>query len=182
VRQARPIVAIHVETTGLDPTRDRIVEAGFVRFEDGAVVLAYGSLVDPGIPIPDTALPILRCTRKLYRAAPTIERVLLVARELGMFRDALPCAWHAEFHRAFLHTALRGKQPSAPAFDPRQPWIDARILVAERRPTMPNRRLVKMCAALGIPVADDEGCVAHAGAAGALWKWATSPSSGKPRA
>ena len=46
-------VAIDLETTGLDPARDRITEIGALRFDaEGRELAAWERLVDPGIPIP----------------------------------------------------------------------------------------------------------------------------------
>lgn len=46
------LVAVDLETTGLDPNRDEIIEIGAVRFRDGVIVDEFTALVDPGRPIP----------------------------------------------------------------------------------------------------------------------------------
>ena len=61
----RTYVALDLETTGLDPERDTILEIGAVRFRgDGQVVDQYQQLVDPGCSIPErvisTATPRLQ--------------------------------------------------------------------------------------------------------------------------
>ena len=45
-------VAIDIETTGLDPRRDDIVEIAAVPFVDGRPQSAYVTRVNPGRPIP----------------------------------------------------------------------------------------------------------------------------------
>jgi DNA polymerase-3 subunit epsilon/ATP-dependent DNA helicase DinG len=45
-------VALDLETTGLDPKVDAIIEFGAVRFRDGEVVAEYSTLINPGRPIP----------------------------------------------------------------------------------------------------------------------------------
>jgi DNA polymerase III epsilon subunit-like protein len=45
-------VAIDLETTGLDPKRDAILEVGAVKFDDHQELGRFGSLVNPGRPIP----------------------------------------------------------------------------------------------------------------------------------
>src|SRR5262245_44774302 len=47
------LVAIDLETTGLDPVQDTIIEFGAVRMQDGEIVDEYSTLVNPGRPIPD---------------------------------------------------------------------------------------------------------------------------------
>jgi DNA polymerase-3 subunit epsilon/ATP-dependent DNA helicase DinG len=46
------IVAIDLETTGLDPTTDAIIEFGAVRMVGGEIVAEYSTLINPGRPIP----------------------------------------------------------------------------------------------------------------------------------
>ncbi|MBA3874050.1 MAG: DEAD/DEAH box helicase family protein [Anaerolineae bacterium] len=45
-------VALDLETTGLDPKLDAIIEFGAVRFRDGEVIAEYSTLINPGRPIP----------------------------------------------------------------------------------------------------------------------------------
>ena len=47
------LVAIDLETTGLDPAADAIIEVGAVRMVDGQIVAEYNTLVNPGRPIPE---------------------------------------------------------------------------------------------------------------------------------
>ncbi|MGH7639423.1 MAG: helicase C-terminal domain-containing protein [Candidatus Dormibacteria bacterium] len=46
------MVSFDLETTGLSPRSDRIIEIGAVKFDGGGVVDTYSTLADPGIPIP----------------------------------------------------------------------------------------------------------------------------------
>ena len=51
------LIALDLETTGLDPLDDRIVQAAVVLVEaDGAVSdTSWDGIVDPGVPIPTGA-------------------------------------------------------------------------------------------------------------------------------
>ena len=40
-------VAVDLETTGLDPKRDKIIEIGAVRIEDGEITAEFESFVNP---------------------------------------------------------------------------------------------------------------------------------------
>ncbi len=48
----RTLVSLDIETTGLDPERDAILEIGVVRFRGDEVLEEWSSLIDPGRPIP----------------------------------------------------------------------------------------------------------------------------------
>ena len=61
-------VALDLETTGLDPERDRVIEVGAVAFDTGRVLATLNRLVDPGrmansrprCMTRDSRLPVLR--------------------------------------------------------------------------------------------------------------------------
>ena len=46
------LLAFDLETTGLNPATDQIIEIGIARFRDGRVIDEYQKLVKPTIPIP----------------------------------------------------------------------------------------------------------------------------------
>ena len=48
----RTYVALDLETTGLSPDKDAIIEVGAVKFRDGEIVEEFATLVNPGRPIP----------------------------------------------------------------------------------------------------------------------------------
>ncbi len=55
LRLQRPLVFMDLETTGLDPTADRIVEIGLVRLDVDGSRRSLVERVDPGIDIPEQA-------------------------------------------------------------------------------------------------------------------------------
>ena len=42
-------VALDIETTGLNPAEDKIIEIGMAKISDGEIVDSYSTLVNPGI-------------------------------------------------------------------------------------------------------------------------------------
>mgnify|MGYP002583304404 CR=1 FL=1 len=46
-------VALDLETTGLSPMRDQILEIGAARVENGEITGTYETFVDSGVEIPD---------------------------------------------------------------------------------------------------------------------------------
>jgi len=70
------IVALDIETTGLDPQTDAIIEIGAVRFKDHRVEAEFNSLINPGRPIPPFITQLTGITDQMTRPAPAIREVL----------------------------------------------------------------------------------------------------------
>ncbi|MCD8022846.1 MAG: 3'-5' exonuclease [Lachnospiraceae bacterium] len=65
-------VAFDLETTGLRPTLDRILEIGAVRVEDGEVTGTYETLIDHGLPIPREITALTGITEEMTQGAPDL--------------------------------------------------------------------------------------------------------------
>jgi len=75
-------VAIDLETTGLDPERDRITEVAAVRFdENGKILGAYQSLVNPGREIPYFIEQLTGVTNIAVSEAPRLADIASPLRE-----------------------------------------------------------------------------------------------------
>ena len=74
-------VALDLETTGLDPEWDSIIEIGMVRVRRGEVVAEYSTLVNPGMPIDDFIAELTGITNDMLAAAPALPEVLPAARD-----------------------------------------------------------------------------------------------------
>jgi len=70
-------VAVDLETTGLDPRRDDIIEIAAVPFVDGRPQHAYVTRVDPGRPIPPESSRIHGITDDMVVHATTIGEALV---------------------------------------------------------------------------------------------------------
>ena len=69
-------VALDLETTGLDPEADRIIEVGAVRFQaDGTELATFQRLVNPGRPIPAFIERFTGVTTEMVADAPGIEAI-----------------------------------------------------------------------------------------------------------
>lgn len=69
-------VALDLETTGLNPDKDAIIEIGAVKYRDGAPVEEYSTLINPGRPIPYEITLITGITDRDVSAAPSFDRVV----------------------------------------------------------------------------------------------------------
>ena len=52
------IVAVDIETTGLDPSQNRIIEIGAVKFRGSEMLDTWQTLIDPECPIPSNGLSV----------------------------------------------------------------------------------------------------------------------------
>lgn len=95
-----PIVAFDIETTGLDPKRDRLTEIGAVILENGEVKERFQTFANPGVPIPDEIIRLTGITDLMVREAPSQEEAI---RAFLSFAGDLPLAAHnADFDMGFL--------------------------------------------------------------------------------
>jgi len=95
---------VDVETTGMDPRQDGVVEVACVLMRDGERLETFGTLVDPGRPIPAVASAVHHLTDAHVRGAPRLEDV--AGRLRAMTQAAVVVAHNASFDLRFL-TFLR---------------------------------------------------------------------------
>jgi len=111
----QPLIALDVETTGLDPHVDRIIEVGLARFESGVCVHQISRYVhperDPRL-IDFEVLKLNHIDPRDLMHAPPFWRVY---NEIApMFEGAYPLAFNAAFDRAFfLSSVMRSWPPNA---------------------------------------------------------------------
>jgi DNA polymerase-3 subunit epsilon len=113
----RPLVWVDLETTGLDPRRDRIVEISVIREEPDGASEQKTRRVNPGMPIPPEATAIHGITDEDVRQEPGFDLLakgfakFLEGADLGGFgisRFDIPML-SAEFQRAGLEFSLEGR-------------------------------------------------------------------------
>lgn len=101
-RLHRSYVAFDTETTGLNSSRDRIVEIGAVLFENGVPAKTFETLVNPGIPIPAEASAVNHITNRMLRSAPdestAFRDFALFLKDCGALHgETIICAHNARF-------------------------------------------------------------------------------------
>jgi ATP-dependent DNA helicase DinG len=102
------IVALDIETTGLDPRKDTIIEIGAVRFNGGRVEGEWSTLVNPGRPIPPFITQLTGISNEMVRNALPIKAVI---NDLATFVGDAPVLGHnVRFDLSFLqqHKILQG--------------------------------------------------------------------------
>src|SRR5262245_14341042 len=96
----RELVALDLETTGLDNYADEIIQIGLVRFRDGAIVETYDSLIDPGVPIPPLITNLTGITNRMVDGKPRIDELLPHIKEF--IGDAPVVGHKVEFDLGFM--------------------------------------------------------------------------------
>ncbi len=105
----KKFVSLDVETTGLNPRKDRIIEISAVTFENGKPVSNYTSLVRTSFKIVNNAEKINNISEKMLLDAPIEEEVYNeITKYLSdsLNGDVVICAHNAKFDIEFLKCTL----------------------------------------------------------------------------
>src|SRR5574338_218252 len=135
------IVAVDIETTGLEADRDAIIEIGAVRFNGHRVEDEFSTLISPGRHIPYFITGLTGIEDAMVRQAP---RVQDIGGELQAFIGDLPVVGHnVRFDAGFLQRAnlLQFNE-----------IIDTYELAAVLMPTASRYNLGSLGQQLGIPL------------------------------
>lgn len=96
-------VAVDVETTGLDPSRDAIIEVAAITFRDAAILDEFDSLINPLVDIPPFISQLTSITDEMVADAPTLHTLRPKLRaKLG---DNVLIGHNVEFDLGFLREA-----------------------------------------------------------------------------
>ena len=137
-------VVLDLETTGLSPANDEIIDIAAVRYISGAKVSEFSTLVKPSVPIPQEITDITGITDDMVADAPDIDEAL---DGLSMFLnpDDLVVGHNVGFDVRFLAAAYSriGEEFAPEVFDT---CGVSRILY----PELPKHRLIDLMRAFGI--------------------------------
>lgn len=152
------LVAIDLETTGLDAARDSIIEVGAVRLRDGKVVEEYSQLVDPGFPIPPMVTHLTGIHSEDVLGQPTITAILPALR--SFVGSATVIGHNIGFDAAFLarHGLLTGHM-----------MVDTYDLASVLLPRAPRYNLNSLAAQVGIDLENAHRALDDARAAALLY-------------
>ena len=137
-------VALDLETTGLSPQNDAIIEVGAVRVRDGRISEEFSRLIDPGRALPRFITRLTGITDADLKGQPAIEAVLP---DLEAFLgDDAVTAHNASFDIGFVNTAreLQGRSPL------NNPVLDTLLLSSILLPRLRDHRLATLAAYYGV--------------------------------
>lgn len=136
--------AIDLETTGVNPAFDRIVEIGAVRFSINGYRHEFQSLVNPGIQIPGNVIRIHGITDAMVADAPLINDVL--DSFYSFFEGAVLVIQNPRFDLSFIERAFHVRDGISPELRA----IDTVRLAQKHFPSLPNHKLSTMSWHLGL--------------------------------
>ena len=132
-------VAIDLETTGLHPEQDAIIEIGALKFSGERVLETFESLVSPGLSIPYRVQRLTGISAAQLKDAPSLDELLP---RLRTFIGDLPLVGHSvPFDAAFLRRAGLAR---------RNPLVDTFELASALLPGLPSYTLGAVGDALGV--------------------------------
>ena len=99
-----PFTVFDVETTGMSPVNDRIVEIAALRIDKDGHETRYQSLVNPGCTIPQKVIRVHGITNEMVADQPRFTQVGYDFLELA--EDSILVAHNARFDLGFLQESL----------------------------------------------------------------------------
>ncbi|MDP3940928.1 MAG: exonuclease domain-containing protein [bacterium] len=140
-----PLAYVDLETTGINPRFDRIIEVGILRVEDGKIVASFTSLVNPHTYLPSEITRITGINTNDLLDAPDFSEVK--QKILDVLSGAIFVAHNARFDYGFLkHEFLRHNE----RFTAKQ--ICTLRLSRSLYPKLPHHNLESLIAHFNLPV------------------------------
>lgn len=132
-------VALDLETTGLDPKRDKIIEIGACRVRDGEIEEELSLLINPHQLLPERITALTGITDGMVQEAPDMEAV--VGQVMEFCRDLPILGHHVIFDYSFLKRAAVNA-----GFPFERSGIDTLSLCRRFMPAEEKKNLAAACA------------------------------------
>ncbi len=136
--------AIDLETTGVNPAFDRIVEIGAVRFRLDGWSARYQTLVNPGMHIPENVVRIHGITDAMVYRSPRIGDI--IDEFIGFIDGAVLVIQNPRFDLSFIERAINGSS----AKRGRLFALDTVRLAKKYFTGLPNHKLPTLASHLGL--------------------------------
>ena len=150
-------IVFDIETTGFSAIKDKIIEIGAVKVQNGEITDTFSTFVNPKRPIPFEITQLTSITDEMVLDAPDIETVL--PQFLEFVGDGVLVAHNAGFDVGFIEQNCR-YQDMEPDFVSVDTVALARVLL----PTLSKYKLNIVAKALGISLENHHRAVDDAGA------------------
>ena len=142
-RRIREYVAVDLETTGLAPYKEKIIEIAAIRFRDGREVDSFSSLVDPERELPERIVELTGIRQEMLSGAPKEEEALDAF--LTFAGDSILLGHNLTFDYSFIKTACARRKQEYERLG-----IDTLSMSRKALPELPSRTLEALCLYYGI--------------------------------
>ena len=150
-------VVFDLETTGFSAIKDRIIEIGAVKVQNGEIVDSFSTFVNPKRPIPFEITQLTSITDEMVMDSPDIETIL--PQFLEFVGDAVLVAHNAGFDVGFIEQNCRYQD-----IEPDFVYVDTVALARVLLPTLSKYKLNIVAKALDISLENHHRAVDDAGA------------------
>src|SRR5690606_11335381 len=134
---------IDIETTGINPGVDEIIDLGFLQFEGTKLVRKFSSLVKPEHEVSPFITKLTGITNKMLKLAPSWDKVEI---DLVSLESHALIAHNARFEESYLKRYF----DVLPAHEPRESFQDSMFYLALLVPEAPALNLEYFITHLGI--------------------------------
>ncbi|MBE5776975.1 MAG: PolC-type DNA polymerase III [Clostridiales bacterium] len=133
-----PVVVLDFETTGLNTSKDRVIEIGAVKLHHGQVVDSFGTFVNPGMLLPQKIVEITHISDQMLRDAP--DASVAIPQLMEFLGDCPIAAHNAKFDCAVLEAELKRLNRTHECLK-----IDTLTLARKLYPELKSHRLGAVC-------------------------------------
>ena len=140
---SKDYVVFDFETTGLESTKDEIIEIGAVKISKGKIVSTFSTFIKPTVPIPQEITELTHITEEMVADAPAINYVLP-----DFYKYCYGCglvAHNIAFDYGFL-SAIGKKM----LYNFDNPQYDTMVLARNKLKGIKNYKLGTICEYLGV--------------------------------
>ena len=179
IDETTELVAFDLETTGLDPILDRIIEIGAIRFDrQGNVLDTFQSLVNPGRPSDPRAFAVHQISdAELLDAEPAS---IVLERFLGFLGE--PSRSTLIAHNASFDASFLGAELNRSGFAPiGSTIIDTLALSRQTFPSLRSHRLDSLAKQFGFDRSDTHRALSDCKRVMSLWLAISDQVSESPR-
>lgn len=156
-----PFTVFDVETTGMSPVNDRIVQIAAVRIDRDGFISRWNSFVNPGRKIPAGVVAVHHITDEMVSAAPVFAKA---GREFIRFASGSTLVAHnARFDLGFLQESLH--RTGLPLWNGKT--LDTLRLVKTTHPHLPSYKLQSLRSIFQLQ--SDDNMQAHRADADVEW-------------
>lgn len=159
----QPFFAIDVETTGLDPAFNRIIELAMVPFNMPSDIRPFCQLFAVSEPLPKEIIQITGISDAMLKNQPPFAESIDECLRL-MEKAAFVVAYNAKFDQPFLESEMARLNKVLPNI----PWIDPFIFICELDRYKRGKKLSDAAKRWGIHLENAHRAMADAEAAGKL--------------